>query len=97
MVKFAVYARIKLVEREKFLAALREYLPSVANEPDTIQYDVCEAASAPGTFLFYEAYSSEDAVTTHQESDAFKAYIGKIGPMLDEPPISMKLLESAKG
>jgi quinol monooxygenase YgiN len=97
MVKFAVYAKIRHGEREAFLAALRDYLPVVAAEAGTIQYDVCEAKSAPGTFLFFEAYPDEAASRAHQETDAFKAYIGRIGPMLEEPPVSLQLLESAKG
>jgi quinol monooxygenase YgiN len=96
MVKFAVYAKIKADQRDEFLAALREYLPAVTAEPATLQYDVCEAESAPGTFLFYEAYPDDAGLKAHQESAAFKSYIAQIGPMLAEPPVSMQLLESAK-
>ena len=97
MIRFAVYARIRAEHRDEFLEALREYLPAVSREASTLQYDVCEAASAPGTFLFYEAYPDDAAVKAHQGGEAFKAYIARIGPMLDGAPVSLDLIESAKG
>lgn len=96
MVKFAVYARIRGDQREEFLAALQEYLPTVTSEPGTVQYDICEAESTPGTFLFFEAYPDDEAMAAHQQCEQFKAYIKKIGPMLEEPPVRLNLLESAK-
>lgn len=96
MVKFAVYARIKVDMREEFLSALHAYLPNVAQEAQTLQYDVCEAESEEGTFLLFEAYNDQSGVEAHQTSEAFTAYIEAIKPMLAAPPVSMKLVADGK-
>lgn len=96
MVKFAVYAKIKADKLAEFRAALREFLPAVAAEPKTLQYDICQAESDPTSVLFFEAYPDEAGQKAHTESEAFKAYMAKIRPYLESPPQMMKLIESAK-
>ncbi|MGJ3242608.1 MAG: putative quinol monooxygenase [Opitutales bacterium] len=97
MIKFAVYAKFADEHVEEFLAALSDYLPTVSEEPDTLQYDVCRSDKDPSVFLFYEAYPDEAAKTAHVESPAFKAYMGKIRPLLASPPVVLSLYEAAKG
>jgi len=97
MVKFAVYAKVQAGREDEFLVALREYLPTVSAESGTVQYDVCQGNNDPSTFLFFEAYHDEVGSKVHTEGAEFKAYIDKIKPLLESPPTSMKLIESAKG
>jgi quinol monooxygenase YgiN len=97
MVKFAVYAKVRADRENEFLAALREYLPTVSAEPGTVQYDVCRANDDSSTFLFFEAYHDETGSRAHTGSAAFKAYIETIKPLLESPPVAMSLIESAKG
>ena len=96
MIKFAVYARVSAGKEGQLKEALREYLPAVREESGTIQYDVCQAESDPASFLFFEAYEDEAAQRHHTESQAFKAYMEKIRPLLDSSPLALGLIESAK-
>ncbi len=94
MMKFAVYAKVRAGKREEFLAALRDYLPVVRNESQTLQYDVFESNESEGEFVFAEAYPDEAALKVHTGSDAFAAYMERIKPLLEGSPSGMKLVES---
>jgi len=96
MYKFAVKLKMLPGKEGEFLAALREFLPTVSAEEGTIQYDVCQGADDPTDFIFFEAYVDEAASEAHQNSPEFKAFVGKIGALAAAPPLLTRLAESAK-
>ena len=96
MVKFAVHGKVAEGKEEAFVNALGEYLPTVTEEPGTLQYDVLQSKEDSTSFLFYEAYVDEAAKQAHVSSDAFKKYFDTIRPLLAEPPSQYTVIESAK-
>jgi quinol monooxygenase YgiN len=94
--KFAVYGKVKAGREDDFRAALREFIPTVSAEEGTLQYEVCQGDEDPTSFVFFEAYRDEAASKVHMESEAFKNFFAEIGPMLESPPLTLNVIESAK-
>ena len=97
MVKFAVYLQVKQGKQEDFLAAVRDFIPTVKKESGTIRYDLCQSTDDPTSFIFYEVYKNEKANTAHTDSPQFKAFFEKIGPLMSSPPAVHPVIESVKG
>ncbi|OGP90104.1 MAG: hypothetical protein A2031_00460 [Deltaproteobacteria bacterium RBG_19FT_COMBO_43_11] len=67
--------------------ALKEIVPKVEAEKDTLVYTLHRAKKEPGKFLFYEKYLNKEALTQHSSTPYFKELFGKISPMLDGAPV----------
>ncbi len=67
--------------------AIKEMVPKVEAEKDTLSYTLHRAKKEPGKFLIYEKYTSKEALTQHSSTPYFIELFRKIGPMLDGAPI----------
>jgi quinol monooxygenase YgiN len=67
--------------------ALKEMVPKVEAEKDTLAYTLHRAKKEPGKFLMYEKYTSKEALTQHSSTPYFMELFGKIGPMLEGAPV----------
>jgi autoinducer 2-degrading protein len=65
---FGIFAtiRIKLEQRELFLATIRETaLRSINDEPGCLRFDVFQDSDDGDRFVLYEVYTSEEAFQEH--------------------------------
>lgn len=85
-----VVARLRTVDGKagEFEAAAREQIAAVgANEAGkALVYTLHRSQKDPNLFMFYEQYSSEDALTAHGATDHMKALGGKLRGVLDGRP-----------
>lgn len=96
MVKFAVYLKTKEGKQNDFLAAMDDFLPTVKKEKGTVQYDICQSDDDPTSFVIFEVYKSKAANEAHTDSPEFKAFFGRISPLMAFPPVMHPVKESAK-
>ena len=68
--------------RQEVLAALREALPAVHEEPGCQLYALHETDDA---FVFVERWSSQDALDRHNDGAAIASVVSKIADKLKEP------------
>jgi len=55
---------------------------SLTNEPDCLQFDVCEEPAIPHRVFLYEVYQDEAAFDAHLASAHFKAFDAAVAPMV---------------
>lgn len=72
-------------EEKKLEDALKEMIPSVADEEGTLVYTLHRSQKDPATFLFYEKYKDGKALKAHGETAHFRALGPKIKDFLDGP------------
>ncbi len=68
-------------------SALRNIVPKVEAEKDTLIYTLHRAKKEPGKFLMYEKYPNKEALTQHSSTPYFMELFGKIGLILDGAPV----------
>ncbi len=88
MSKVSVIAKLVCQEgkRDDFVAAFRDYFPTVEGEDGTLLYSMNLDTSDEVTVWFYELYTDGDALGAHGGSDAFKAFGAALGGMLAGAP-----------
>jgi quinol monooxygenase YgiN len=74
-------------KQEELERTLRGILPQVESEAGTLAYTLHRDKSEPRKFLFYEKYRDEAALTLHSSTPYFLDLFGRIGPLLDGPPV----------
>ena len=74
-------------KRAELLAALDQMLDAVESEPGTQVYSIHTDNSDENAVWIFELYESDDAMAAHSGSDAMKALMGSLGPLLGDAPI----------
>lgn len=70
-------------KEDELRSALEEMVGSVgANEPGVVTYSLHVADDDPTVFLFYEQYSSPEALEAHGTTDHMKAFGARLGGLL---------------
>ena len=59
---------------------------SVAEEPNCLQFDVCQDEAKPDLFLLYEVYTDAAAFTEHCAYPRFAEFQARLKPMLAREP-----------
>ena len=71
-------------------AVLRQELltliPTTRKEPGCLNYDLHQAVDNPALFLFHENWTSKQHLDDHLAQPHLKAFLGKAGALLAEPP-----------
>ncbi len=93
-----VVAKLKAVsgEEDKLEQALKEIIPSVAEEAGTLVYTLHRNKKDPTTFLVYEKYTDGQALQAHSQTPYFKALGAKIKDILDGP-MQVELYDEVAG
>ena len=88
MSKVAVVAKIPAApgKRDELAKALQVALDTAQGEAGTEYYILHADAKDENLLWMYELYTSQDALTEHMGSDAFKALGPTIGPFLGGAP-----------
>ncbi|HVN51169.1 MAG TPA: putative quinol monooxygenase [Acidimicrobiales bacterium] len=74
-------------KRAELLAALDTMLEAVAAEPGTQVYSIHTDDTDENAVWIFEMYESAEAMAAHSTSDAMKALMGALGPLLGDAPI----------
>lgn len=72
-------------KEEELRAALGGLVTPTRGEEGCVQYDLHEHTDEPGRFLFYENWTSRDALAKHAASAHIQAFRAKAPEMLAEP------------
>ncbi len=70
-------------ELKKQLLALVE---PTRKEEGCVQYDLHLSTNEPGRFVFYENWASREMLERHLQSPHLRAFLGRTGELLAEPP-----------
>lgn len=97
MVQFAVHGKVREGTQDDFVAAVRDFMKTVSEEPGTVQYHLCQATDDPTSFIFFEAYDDRAAADAHTNSPQMQAFFEKVGPMLAAGPTMHPVVATAKG
>ena len=84
-----VIARIKTKQGSEsvFASEAQKVIDFVkANEPETLMYILSRSIDDPTVFVFFESYSSAEAMTAHGASEAMKQFGSAIRRILDGRP-----------
>jgi len=73
-------------KRDELVAAFGEYFPQVEGEEGTLVYAISTDNGDPNVVWVYELYPSDEALSAHGGSEAFKAFGGKLAGLLAGPP-----------
>ena len=57
-----------------------------ANEPGNVAYQLTKSRSNPQVYKVLELYADQDALTSHGQTDYFKAAGPKLGPCMGSRP-----------
>lgn len=89
----------ELVAKPEQADAARKLLTAFAarsrGEPGCLGYEILEVEGEPGRFMTFETWTDAAAVEAHMNTDAIKAALPLIGPMLAKP-FAQVLLRPAK-
>jgi quinol monooxygenase YgiN len=66
--------------------ALLELVEHTRKEEGCVQYDLHEENDKPGHFLFYENWTSKDALDRHMASPHFSAFLPRVPELSSAPP-----------
>jgi quinol monooxygenase YgiN len=67
-------------------SAVLALIEPTRKEDGCVQYDLHEHSDKPGTFVFYENWTSKEALAKHAASAHLKAFGEVSGALLVEPP-----------
>ena len=84
---------VKPEKREEALAAAKEMMAEVANEEGTIEYTLNIDEEDPDTLIFIERYRDMAALTAHNATPYFKAFMEKAAEFAAEAPAIRVLTE----
>ena len=80
-----VHVRVVAGRVDEFIAATRANHLASVREPGNVRFDVLQSPDDPTRFVLYEAYADEPAARAHKETDHYRAWREKVGPMMAEP------------
>ena len=85
MIVTCVYIHVKPGSEDDFIKASEaNHLESV-KEAGNIRFDLIRQADDPASFMFYEAYESEEAVLTHKNTPHYLKWRDTVKDMMAEP------------
>lgn len=64
-------------------------------EDGCVQYDLHAVAGEAGRFIFYENWTSAEALDRHLASAHLQAFLGVAGELLAEPPRIIRCIKAA--
>jgi quinol monooxygenase YgiN len=73
----------KEIELERELFALTQ---TTLEEEGCINYDLLRSLEAPGKFVFYENWASQEDLDRHLAADHMKDFLSKAKGLLAKPP-----------
>jgi quinol monooxygenase YgiN len=82
--------RAKPGKEEAMRQAVLSVVEPTRKEAGCVQYDLHVHAAEPGRFVFYENWTSDEALAQHSASDHLKIFRAAIADLLENPPVVEK-------
>ena len=86
MTRIAFITRIvaKPGQREALKALNATVCAESRNEPGTLVYVMSQSSENPDEFWYFDVYADKAAFDAHCASDAYKAMLARLGPLVEE-------------
>jgi len=84
-------------KRAELLAAFAPMLDAVAAEPGTLVYSINTDDADADVVWVFEQYADDAALASHSSSDAMKALMGTMGPLLADAMLASTSPHGSKG
>jgi autoinducer 2-degrading protein len=75
---------------EDFIKATTANHNESVNETGNLRFDLLQDAIAPGKFMLYEAYESEEASAAHKNTDHYALWRDTVSDWMAEPRKGVK-------
>lgn len=84
MEKKTIVARAEVLpgKEKDFIALAETLIEATRKETGNINYNLYQNPFTPTSFIFYEEYTDQDAISKHGNSDHFKAFSNEVGSLL---------------
>ena len=85
MIANVVTVHVKPEHLQEFIAATRANRAGSRTEPGNLRFDILQAAEDPCRFLFYEVFTSQEAVEAHRQTPHYLAWRAKAEAWMAKP------------
>lgn len=82
MIVTCVHVYVKEAHIQDFIEATTRNHENSIKEPDNLRFDVLQDAGNPSKFLLYEAYTTEEAVATHKQTQHYLTWRETVAPWM---------------
>src|SRR5687767_13575279 len=86
----AVTVWVKPQHVAEFIEASLENARNTRTEPANVRWDFCQAEDDPARFLLYEAYTSKDGFTQHQQTEHYLRWKQTVAEWMAQPRQGVK-------
>lgn len=86
MVTLMATLKAKKGQEDALEAILVKLVKEVESEEGTLEYVLNRSATDPASFMVFEVYKDNDALTLHSSTDYFKAAMKESGAFLESKP-----------
>jgi (4S)-4-hydroxy-5-phosphonooxypentane-2,3-dione isomerase len=90
MIVTCVYVHVKPEMVVKFIDASVLNQQEAVKEPGNFRFDFLQMSDDPCRFIFYEAYSSEEAAAAHKSAPHYLKWRDTVAEMMAEPRKGVK-------
>lgn len=81
-----VTLKVKKGQEKALLAAAAPCIGATRKEKGCVAYELIQDIDDPSRFVFYERWTSTDALAAHLNAEHTKKLVGGLGKLLDGPP-----------
>jgi (4S)-4-hydroxy-5-phosphonooxypentane-2,3-dione isomerase len=79
-----VTVKVKPEHVDEFIEATRKNHEGAVKEPGCKLFEICQSPEDPCSFVFYEAYTSQEAVVAHKATAHYAAWRKVADPIMAE-------------
>ncbi len=90
MIVTLVHIWVKPEHREEFIKASIENHKNSVKEEGNLRFDILQDSANPNKFVYYEAYSSEEAVKMHKETAHYLRWKDIVAQWMERPREGIK-------
>ena len=85
MIVYCVNVYVKKEHIQDFIAATIKNHESTVQEPGNLRFDVLQCSDDPLKFMFYEVYTSPEAVTDHKKTSHYLKWRETVSDWMAKP------------
>lgn len=90
MVATIIYVQVKPEFRQPFIEATRQNHERSIQEPGNLRFDILQDLQDPNKFVFYEAYTTEQAAAAHKETLHYQKWRDTVADWMAKPREGVK-------
>jgi autoinducer 2-degrading protein len=90
MLATIIHVQVKPEFRQPFIEATRENHEQSIHETGNLRFDILQDAQDPNKFIFYEAYTTEQAAAAHKETPHYQKWRDLVAGWMARPREGVK-------